>query len=50
MGPNRDPMRSLQVTLLRRLRADTEAQDREALRRTILLGINDLAAGLQNTG
>ena len=42
-----DPLNTLQVEFLRRLRADGE---NESLRRGLLLTINGIAAGLKNTG
>ena len=42
-----NPLNLLQITFLKRLRADSE---NEALRRGLLLTINGIAAGLKNTG
>lgn len=49
-NPYIDPMNYVQVALLRRLRANPQAQDAEALRDAVLLSVNGIAAGLRNTG
>jgi phosphoenolpyruvate carboxylase len=49
-NPYIDPMNYVQVALLRRLRANPQAEDAEALRDAVLLSVNGIAAGLRNTG
>jgi phosphoenolpyruvate carboxylase len=51
-NPYVDPLNTLQVDLLRRLRAleDSEGQEATALHEVIILTINGIAAGLRNTG
>jgi phosphoenolpyruvate carboxylase len=49
-NPYVDPMNYLQVALLERLRAQPDAPNANALRNAILLSVNGVAAGLQNTG
>lgn len=48
-NPYIDPMSVIQIELLRRLRAAPD-EEVEALRETVLLSINGIAAGLKNTG
>jgi phosphoenolpyruvate carboxylase len=43
-------MNYAQVALLRRLRAQSEGQETDALREAVLLSVNGIAAGLRNTG
>jgi phosphoenolpyruvate carboxylase len=49
-NPYIDPMSYVQVELLRRLRADPEGPEHQALEDAILLSISGIAAGLKNTG
>jgi phosphoenolpyruvate carboxylase len=51
-NPYVDPLNYLQVEVLRRLRAlpDTESDEKENLRATMIQTINGIAAGLRNTG
>ena len=49
-NPYIDPMNYAQVALLRRLRAEPEGPDADALRDAVLLSVNGIAAGLRNTG
>jgi phosphoenolpyruvate carboxylase len=49
-NPYIDPMNAVQVALLRRLRATSDAGEAEALRAVILTSVNGIAAGLRNTG
>ena len=50
-NPYVDPLNYIQVELLRQLRADeTDPEKKEALLEAILLSVNGIAAGLQNTG
>lgn len=48
-NPYIDPMNYLQVALLRRWR-DAQGAEADALRETVLLSVNGVAAGLRNTG
>ncbi len=43
-------MNYAQVALLRRLRAQPDGQEADALREAVLLSVNGIAAGLRNTG
>jgi phosphoenolpyruvate carboxylase len=49
-NPYIDPMNYVQVALLRRLRAQPDAAEEDALRDAVLLSVNGLAGGLRNTG
>ncbi len=51
-NPYVDPLNYLQVEMLRRLRslADPEGAEAEGLREVIVVTVNGIAAGLQNTG
>jgi phosphoenolpyruvate carboxylase len=49
-NPYIDPMNYVQVALLRRLRAQPDAAEEDALREAVLLSVNGVAAGLRNTG
>ena len=50
-NPYLDPLSLVQVELLRRLRAkSTTESEHQSLRQAILLSINGIAAGMQNTG
>jgi phosphoenolpyruvate carboxylase len=49
-NPYVDPLNFIQVALLDVLREDPDAGDLDELRRGILLSVNGVAAGLQNTG
>ncbi len=51
-NPYVDPLNYLQVEMLRRLRAlpDGESAEAEGLREVIVVTVNGIAAGLQNTG
>ncbi|RME84438.1 MAG: phosphoenolpyruvate carboxylase [Caldilineae bacterium] len=49
-NPYVDPMSYVQVVLLQRLRSPGPDESAEALRRSILLSINGISAGLRNTG
>ncbi len=49
-NPYVDPLSFIQVELLRRLRADPDGADHQAIEDAILLSINGIAAGLKNTG
>ena len=51
-NPYVDPLNYLQVEMLRRLRAlaDPEGAEAESLREVIVVTVNGIAAGLQNTG
>jgi phosphoenolpyruvate carboxylase len=49
-NPYIDPMNYAQVALLRRLRAEPEGPEADALREVVLLSVNGIAAGLRNTG
>ena len=49
--PYLDPLSLIQVELLRRLRqSPADSPDANALRQAVLLSINGVAAGMQNTG
>jgi phosphoenolpyruvate carboxylase len=48
--PYVDALSYLQLRALTALRADAPAEDRESLERLILLTVNGISAGLQNTG
>jgi phosphoenolpyruvate carboxylase len=48
-APYIDPLNYLQILLLRRIRAAGDDAD-PLLRRSLLLSINGIAAGLKNTG
>jgi phosphoenolpyruvate carboxylase len=49
-NPYVDPLSFVQIELLRRLRADPDAADADALGRVSLMTINGIAGGLRNTG
>ena len=49
-NPYVDPMNYIQVALLKELRSNPDHPDIEQLRRSIVLSINGIAAGLQNVG
>lgn len=49
-NPYVDPLSYVQVELLRRLRADPDGPEHEAVEDAILLSISGIAAGLKNTG
>ena len=49
-NPYVDPMNFIQVAVLERLRAQPDAPNASALRDAVLLSVNGVAAGLQNTG
>ena len=49
-NPYVDPMNYIQVALLKELRNNPDHPDIEQLRRSIVLSINGIAAGLQNVG
>jgi phosphoenolpyruvate carboxylase len=49
-NPYVDPINYIQVALLRQVRAQTQVEDPEQLRQAVLLSVNGIAAGLQNTG
>jgi phosphoenolpyruvate carboxylase len=49
-NPYVDPMNYIQVSVLARLRQAPDAPNAEALRNAVLLSVNGVAAGLQNTG
>jgi len=51
-NPYVDPLNSIQVEMLKRIRALDRAQDAEVqmLREVVVLTINGIAAGLRNTG
>jgi phosphoenolpyruvate carboxylase len=48
--PYVDALSYLQLRALTALRADEPVQDRESLERLLLLTVNGISAGLQNTG
>jgi phosphoenolpyruvate carboxylase len=49
-NPYVDPMNYIQVALLHRLRDTTDEEARQRLSAAVLLSVNGIAAGLQNTG
>lgn len=49
-NPYVDPMNYIQVAALAQLRAQPDAPNAQALREAVLLSVNGVAAGLQNTG
>lgn len=49
-NPYVDPLNYIQVALLRRLRQQPDAPNAHQMREAILLSVNGVAAGLQNTG
>jgi phosphoenolpyruvate carboxylase len=49
-NPYVDPLSFVQIELLRRLRADPDAENHAELEDVILLSISGIAAGLKNTG
>ncbi len=49
-NPYVDPMNFIQMELLRRLRRETNSQEKEWIRDAILQSIQGIAAGLQNVG
>ena len=49
-NPYVDPLNYMQVELLRRLRADPECEEAEAIRHALLQSVNGIAAGLQTVG
>ena len=49
-NPYVDPLNFVQVALLRKLRSDPNAPDAPLWRDGVLLSVNGIAAGLQNTG
>jgi phosphoenolpyruvate carboxylase len=49
-NPYVDPMNYIQVAMLARLREQPDAPSSERLREAVLLSMNGVAAGLQNTG
>ncbi len=49
-NPYTDVLNLLQVELLKRYRASTDAEEQEALREAIFLSINGVAAAMQSTG
>jgi phosphoenolpyruvate carboxylase len=49
-NPYVDPMNYIQVAVLKRLREQPDAPNASALRSAVLLSVNGVAAGLQNTG
>lgn len=49
-NPYVDPLNYVQIALLRALQADPPPANAEALQRAMLLSVNGIAAGLQNTG
>jgi phosphoenolpyruvate carboxylase len=49
-NPYVDPMNYIQVALLERLRAQPDSEYATQMRDTLLLSVNGVAAGLQNTG
>ena len=49
-NPYVDPMNYIQVALLAVLRVDPDAPDADDVEDAVLLSVNGVAAGLQNTG
>ena len=49
-NPYVDPLNYSQVELLKRLRADPEGPDSEAIRHALLQSVNGIAGGLQTVG
>ena len=49
-NPYVDPMNYIQVALLHRLRGEQDPEAAQRLRAAVLLSVNGIAAGLQNTG
>lgn len=49
-NPYVDPLNYIQVELLKRLRADPEGADSEAIRHALLQSVNGIAGGLQTVG
>ncbi len=49
-NPYVDPLNYFQVELLKRLRADPEGEEAEAIRHALLQSVNGIAAGLQTVG
>ena len=49
-NPYVDPMNYIQVAILDRLREQPDAANAAELRTAVLLSVNGVAAGLQNTG
>ncbi len=49
-NPYVDPLNYIQVELLKRLRADPEGADSEAIRHALLQSVNGIASGLQTVG
>jgi phosphoenolpyruvate carboxylase len=49
-NPYVDPMNYIQVAALKQLREQPDAPTTDALRAAVLLSMNGVAAGLQNTG
>ena len=49
-NPYVDPLSFVQIELMRRLRADPDGRDHQAIEDAILLSINGIAAGVKNTG
>jgi phosphoenolpyruvate carboxylase len=49
-NPYVDPLNYMQIALMRRLRTDPPPENLEQLHQAMLLAVNGIAAGLQNTG
>jgi len=49
-NPYVDPMNYIQVELLKKLRANPDGPESDAIRQAILQSVNGIAAGLQNVG
>ncbi|RIK54962.1 MAG: hypothetical protein DCC57_06020, partial [Chloroflexi bacterium] len=49
-NPYVDPLNYIQVALLERLRQQPDAPNADSMRDAVLLSVNGVAAGLQNTG